>query len=250
MFDLAQAYWHAGRWDMSVPLWEQVIDKQRTICGPTHPDTLGAMHRLAINYTHMGRFKDSMALHAQVLDGLDATYGPRHEATIWPMQSFAQACQRAGELDRADQLLRDSIEQLRKLKDTLGVRNNIAQALGWLALNCLVQEQHGDAERIAREALATDQNEQFRRFYWTSVLGAALLGQKKYADAEPLLLQGYAGMKQSETGTPFGERRRLLTDAVERIVRLYEATDQPEKARAWWEKLQTKEAGPGSAGAR
>src|SRR5262249_21360682 len=29
-------------------------------------------------------------------------------------------------------------------------------------------------------------------------LGAALLGQKKYADAEPLLLAGYEGMKQRE----------------------------------------------------
>jgi hypothetical protein len=69
------------------------------------------------------------------------------------------------------------------------------------------------------------------------VLGAALLGQKKYADAEPLLLQGYGGMRQLENGMPEGERRRLLTDAVERVVRFYEVTEQPEKARAWREKL-------------
>jgi hypothetical protein len=152
--------------------------------------------------------------------------------------SFAQACQRAGEFDRADQLLRDALEQIRKHKDSLVMRNGIANALGWRALNFLFRERHGDAERLAREAIAIDQIEKFRHFYWTSVLGAALLGQKKYADAEPLLLQGYEGMKQWEKGTPAGERRRLLTDAGEWVVRLYEVTEQPEKARAWREQFQ------------
>jgi serine/threonine protein kinase len=236
MFGLAQAYRHAGQWDISVPLWEQLLDKRRTICGPTHPDTLGTMHLLAMDYTDVGRFKDSMALHAKVLDGLNSTYGPKHDSKIWPMLTFAQVCQRAGELERADQLLREALDQIRKQKDSLGQRNGKANALGWLALNLLLQERYGDAERIAREAIAIDQIEKYRHFYWMSVLGAALLGQKKYADAEPLLLQGYGGMKQWEVGQPAGGRR-LLVDAGERVVRFYQVTGQPEKARAWCEKL-------------
>ena len=154
------------------------------------------------------------------------------------MQTFAEACQRAGDLDRADQLLRDALELHRKKEDSLIRRNNIANQLGWLALNLLLQERHGDAERTAREAIALDQREKYRRFYWMSVLGAALLGQKKYADAEPLLLQGYGGMKQWETGRPAGERRRLLSDAGEWVVRFYEVTGQSEKAREWREKIK------------
>jgi serine/threonine protein kinase len=237
MSGLADAYLYGGQWDLSVPLYEQVLDKRRSICGPTHPATLGTMHYLAMNYADVGRFQDSMALHTKVLDGLDAKYGPRHESTIWPMMTFARACQRAGALDRADQLLREALELIPQRKDSLMRQNTRANALGWLALNLLWQERHGDAERIAREAIAIDQIEKFRRFYWTSVLGAALLGQKKYADAEPLLLEGYRGMKEWETGQSEGERRRLLTDACERVVRFYEVTEQPEKARAWREKL-------------
>jgi tetratricopeptide (TPR) repeat protein len=227
MTRLARAYWWAGRWDISVPLYEQVLDKRRNVCGPTHPNTLTDMHWLALNYLDVGRFKDSMTLHAKILNGFD----------IWRMLTFAQACQRAGDLERADQLLREALAQNRKREDSLVRRNTRANALGWLALNLLLQERHGDAERIAREALAITQIELFRHFYWTSVLGAALLGQKKYADAEPLLLQGYEGMKQRETGVPKGERRRLLTDAGEWVARFYEVTGQPEKARAWREKL-------------
>jgi tetratricopeptide (TPR) repeat protein len=238
MASLAIAYRQAGRWDICVPLLEQVVDKCRAICGPTHIRTLSTMHNLAMDYFETGRFKESMALHAKVLNCLDSTYGPRQESKIWWMLTFAQACQRADDLDRADQLLREALDQNRKLEDSLRLRNQRANALGWLALNLLLQERHGDAERIAREVLAIAQTEPFRPFYWKSVLGAALLGQKKYADAEPLLLQGYDGMKQRETGVPEGERRRLLADAGERVVRFYEDTGQPEKARQWREKLK------------
>jgi hypothetical protein len=237
MGSLANAYWSAGRWDISEPLYEQLLDKRRAICGPTHLATLNAMHQLAMNYWDTDRFKESMALHAKVLNGLASTYGPGHDLKIWNLLTFAQVCQRAGDLDRADQLLREALVQNRKWEDSLARRSARANSLGWLALNLLLQKRHGDAERIAREALAIAQAEPFRPFYWKSVLGAALLGQKKYADAEPLLLQGYDGMKQRETGVPEGERRRLLTDAGERVVRFYEDTGQPERARAWRERL-------------
>jgi hypothetical protein len=62
------------------------------------------------------------------------------------------------------------------------------------------------------------------------------LGQKKYADAEPLLLQGYQGMKQREDQIPTQGKVRLV-EAAEHLVRLYEATNQPDKARTWREKL-------------
>ena len=57
-------------------------------------------------------------------------------------------------------------------------------------------------------------------------------------------------MKQSEKGMPEGERRRALTDAVERVVLLYEVTEQPEKARAWREKLKARESGAASTSAK
>ena len=40
-----------------------------------------------------------------------------------------------------------------------------------------------------------------------SLLGGSLLGQKKYAEAEPLLLSGYEGMKQREDKIPAAANR-------------------------------------------
>jgi hypothetical protein len=55
----------------------------------------------------------------------------------------------------------------------------------------------------------------------------------------PLVLQGYEGMKQREAKLP-PLNKWWLTETVERIVRLYEATNQPEKARVWWERAKPK----------
>ena len=56
------------------------------------------------------------------------------------------------------------------------------------------------------------------------------------ADAEPLLLQGYEGMKEHEAFL-IGPWRRRLAETGEWLVHYYEVTQQPEKARMWREKL-------------
>jgi hypothetical protein len=53
-------------------------------------------------------------------------------------------------------------------------------------------------EPLAREALEMDrkvQPDDWQRYYDESLLGARLAGQKKYAEAEPLLISGYQGME-------------------------------------------------------
>ena len=63
-------------------------------------------------------------------------------------------------------------------------------------------------------------------------LGGALLGQKKYADAEPLLLKGYEGMKQREKTIPTQAATRI-PEALDRLIELYRATNKPDEAKKW-----------------
>jgi hypothetical protein len=67
------------------------------------------------------------------------------------------------------------------------------------------------------------------------MLGGALLGQGRYAEAEPLLLDGYEGMKEREESIPANGRDRLL-EARERLVRLFEASGDEVRAARWREK--------------
>ena len=73
------------------------------------------------------------------------------------------------------------------------------------------------------------------------MIGASLVGQGKYAEAEPLLVQGYEGLKQREAKIPAWAKVHL-TEALEWLVQLYEATGRPEKAAEWRAKLPPKDA--------
>ncbi len=84
-----------------------------------------------------------------------------------------------------------------------------------------------------RERIAPDD---WKTFNTRSQLGGSLLGQEKYAEAEPMLKAGYEGMKQREaTIPPVG--KASLTEAIERLVQLYEATGEPGKADVWRARL-------------
>jgi hypothetical protein len=63
------------------------------------------------------------------------------------------------------------------------------------------------------------------------------LGQKKYADAKPLLLAGYEGMKQREKTIP-PPAKIHIPEAIERLVQLYDATDKKDEAAKWRKTLE------------
>jgi len=68
------------------------------------------------------------------------------------------------------------------------------------------------------------------RFDVQSLLGAALLGQGKYAEAEPLLIAGYEGLKKL---SPAIAVEANLPEAGQRLVRLYTAWGKPDQAGEW-----------------
>jgi hypothetical protein len=65
-----------------------------------------------------------------------------------------------------------------------------------------------------------------------SLLGGALLGQKKHADAEPLLLKGYEGMKARAKTIP-PQHITCIPEALDHLIELYTATDKPEEVKKW-----------------
>ena len=78
--------------------------------------------------------------------------------------------------------------------------------------------------------------DEWSTFNTKSTVGGALLAQKKYAAAEPLLLAGYEGMKQREAKIPAQGRARL-TEVLERLVQLYEAMGKKDEAAKWRKEL-------------
>lgn len=99
----------------------------------------------------------------------------------------------------------------------------------------LEQEQWVEAETMLRECLSIREKalpDSWLTFNTISSLGGALLGQKKYAEAEPLLLKGYKGMKEREAAIPPAGKERLI-EALERLIEFYVVTDKPDEVKRW-----------------
>jgi hypothetical protein len=69
------------------------------------------------------------------------------------------------------------------------------------------------------------------------LLGASLASQKKYAEAEALLISGYMGMMEMEATTPAFEDVKIKR-AGEWIVQLYQDWGKPAEAAEWQGKVQ------------
>jgi hypothetical protein len=106
-------------------------------------------------------------------------------------------------------------------------------------LNLLNRAKWSEAETLLRESLALYEKTQpdtWSRFNTMSQLGGALLGQGRYAQAEPLVVSDYEGVKARAKAIPVRYKTRP-TEAALRVVRLYEAWGKPEQAAAWKAKL-------------
>ena len=82
-----------------------------------------------------------------------------------------------------------------------------------------MQRKYAAAEPLLRECLAiraANQPDAWLTFRARSQLGGSLLGQKKYAEAEPLVLTGYEGMQAQEAWIPDLNKNWLIEAGADR----------------------------------
>ena len=106
-----------------------------------------------------------------------------------------------------------------------------AVALAQLGRFQLDAKKWAGAEGPLREALAIGGSKEpdlWTTFDTKSLLGAALLGQKMYEQAEPLIIAGYEGLKARESKVPNDAKPRV-TEARDRIFALYESWGKPRR---------------------
>jgi serine/threonine protein kinase/tetratricopeptide (TPR) repeat protein len=238
--NLATAYWRAGRLDRSVPLFEETLRLLSSKRGPDDSATLTTQANLGINYRDAGRPREGAQLMEEALERARGRPDALAALAFVPPQ-LAVAFEATGQLARAEPLFRGALQQARSQFGANDPRT--AAAMAAVGRNLLMLEKWSDAEPVLRECLAI--REKFQPDGWPtfnvrSMLGGSLLGQKKYDQAEPLLLSGYEGMKAREAQiAPPGRPR--LPEAGERLVRLFEAWGKPQKASEWRMKLGLKD---------
>jgi tetratricopeptide (TPR) repeat protein len=232
MNNLGVACWTAGRLDRSMPLFEELLKRHTATLGPDHPDTLAKQADLGLNYADAGRLPDAIRLLEEALARARKGPHPLPDGLAWILRVLAETYDRAGLFAQADPLFR---QHLAEVKARYGADHpETASGFNSLGYHLLRAGQPAEAEAALRECLAIREKkgpDAWTTFNTKSVLGGALLGQRKYAEAEPLLRQGYDGMKQWEAKIPPMARKRL-TEAADRLAELYDATGRPDQAKA------------------
>ncbi len=115
----------------------------------------------------------------------------------------------------------------------------LASDLVELSRDMVQQIKSSEAESLLRECVAIREKaipDDWRRFFAMSLLGRALLYQQKYAEAEPLVVAGYEGLKAREAKIPAVSKAHVR-NAAARLVHVYEAWDKPDLARSWAAKV-------------
>jgi tetratricopeptide (TPR) repeat protein len=247
MSNLAAAYAAAGQREKAQSLREETLRLRKARLGDAHPDTLQSLSELGGGYMAGGNSDRALPLFQQAAAGVERLeFAHRHAGRI--ILGLCECHEQLKQYEQAE-LWRRKWLAVVKAKDGAEVPEYATGLVG-LAANLLRQRRHADAEGVLRECLAVLRKKMpdFREtFQAQSLLGAALLGQKNYAAAEPLLVQGYQGMKTARGKIRGNEpycapAKKPQTEALERVVQLYDAWGKPEEAAKWRKELEEAKA--------
>jgi non-specific serine/threonine protein kinase/serine/threonine-protein kinase len=238
MNNLAALYWSMKRLDRSIPLFEECLKLQKAKLGSNHPDTLLTFANLGVNYRDAGRLQEATRCLEEALASARKLPGSMPADLVFIPGALIATYDQAKQFAKSEGLSRELLDEAREQFGADDPRT--AGALAQLGANLLHQKKFGEAEPVLREGLAIREKKEpdvWTTFNSKSLLGGALLGQMKYADAEPFLLQGYEGMKQHEAKIP-PELKVRQTEALERLVQLYDAWDKNDEAAKSRKKLE------------
>ena len=232
-YELAVVYMREGKYDKAEPLFVDVMENYRHMLGEEHPFTLTALLGLAGLYQAEEKYSEAQALNSKVLEVRRRALGGDHPDTLSAMYLLADTYRRQGQYDKAEHMLADLANSRRRV---LGPQHrDTAATLVLLGRVRIQQKKYADAESPLREATTLYENtlpDVWQRYLCKGLLGASLAGQGRYAESEPLLIDGYQGMLQREASIAV-DNRSVLGQAADWILRLYQDWDQPEKVAKW-----------------
>jgi tetratricopeptide (TPR) repeat protein/tRNA A-37 threonylcarbamoyl transferase component Bud32 len=230
--NLAAVYWQLGQLDRSIPLFEDAVTHLRRKLGVDHPHTLHTIANLGINYRDAGRSPDAIRCLEEVVTTARKR-GPPSDDLEWVSVELANTYSQSGQPAKAEPLYRQAMNR-RQPSDP-----SRAGFMSQLSLMLLRQGKFREAEPILRKLVGIhgkSRSDHWSAFNARSMLGEALSGQKKYAEAEPLLLAGYEGLKRRAKSVP-PEGSFLFDEALERLVRHHEALGKEQEAAKWRREL-------------
>ncbi len=233
--DLALALIHAGKAKQSLPLLARSVDVLRRQLGADHQETLIATFNLGVAYMGAEQFNDGVDLYEKLLETYTRSHGVEHPKTLEAGGALLEAYRLAGRPEEGKKLALSRLQILRTQSDEIQLSSGLAVA----AEAFMESEMYADAEPLARECVeirSVKLPDTWLYFNAQSLLGGTLIGQGKYEEAEPLLLQAFEGLNLHKDEVPPTAQRHIRA-TIDRLIQLYESTNRPDEVVRWKAKL-------------
>ncbi len=259
--DLATAYSITGQPEKAISMLINLVDRETEYWGEEHYKTLFAKCHLGGAYREAGRIEEALTLLESTTNELARSEGVVHPHTGLAQSQLIATYGKSGQLDAA---LRLSEQMMEVAQTKFGIRN--AGVLLVANLTATIYLQLGrwqDAESLLRPLLDHDDpiyGDLSQQYISKMMLGQALLGQQKFAEAEPLLLDGVSWLAENRWRVPpcfplydhydnpialdRCEGPSRIAEAIKRVVEFYRAWHeaQPDagydaKVESWRVKL-------------
>lgn len=206
---------------------------ERRILKPDHPNLARTQSKLGMMLQSEKKLDEAEACFRSALEIRENALGHDHPEVGLDLSNLASLLVDRGKLEEAEKMHRDALEIRRK---TLPAgHRDISSSAAMLSGLLLMEGRYEEAEPFARESLEI-RGKVFNG-HWIhaaalSRLGAILGGERKYEEAESLLLDAYKmidGMKY----VPPTNREEILLNLVE----MYSAWGRKDQEKQWREKL-------------
>jgi eukaryotic-like serine/threonine-protein kinase len=216
--NLAIIYWEKENWDKAVESFEQSLAIKQKKLGRDHENVALTLDNLGSVYRDRGDLERSETLLREALAMRQKLLTPDHPDVALSLNNLGELLHAKGDVAGAEAYFLQSLELFR---NKLGARHpHLAYPLLELGRVRLELGDSKKAESYFREALeirgsalAPESAELAECKSW---LGTALLAQRRFGEAEPMLLQGFVGMQKAK-GNDHSETRQSYA----RLMALY-----------------------------
>jgi serine/threonine protein kinase/tetratricopeptide (TPR) repeat protein len=230
----------------AIGVLEKVRERRTMVQGTHHPSTITTQAELALAYLDAKQPDRALSLFREAAVGVEKIEFA-HDYSARIVHNLARCLEQSEQHEEAADWRQKWVRVARVKYGPDSLLYARDDGLMGLGTNLLKQQKYIEAEPVLRESLTVLQNKKpndFETFQTESRLGGTLLGQKKYADAERHLVDGYQGMKEREKGrgtkTYGPPPAQEMAEALERLVQFYDASNRPTEAGKWRNELEVR----------
>jgi serine/threonine protein kinase/Flp pilus assembly protein TadD len=237
LHSLGKVVFAQGRLAEAEDLLSQAWKGLRATIGADHIETIATAQDLGELLYDQGKFEAAEPCFREVLANVNG-FGEDHPLALGGLGALSAVLYFQGRYIDSEPFTRELVARLRRAEPPQDA--HLARSLAELGENLVAQSRFEEAELAVRECITIRERifgrihpEMYRLHGARTLLGETISSQGRFAEAEPLLLDGYQKLKDDPRVPPPNPRRDRKRAALERLVKHYEARDRAEPGKGY-----------------